>query len=131
MKVILTVFLVFLMSNFSAYAQEFYYKNHQKVSLARVDRPIQRNNPAITYYKNKQGDILGVTNQIIIKIRDESQIGIYVQEFNLTVEKKLSKTLYLVKVPDKNMTLKTANALSLKEGIVYTHPDFVKTRVAR
>ncbi len=123
--------LIFILFSFSASAQEFYYHNHQKVLLKQTPQLSHKNSNAIKYYQNEQGNILGITKQIILKISDESQIGLYAMEFNLSIEKKLTRTLYLVKVSDKNLTLETANNLSLKEGIVYAHPDFIKRRESR
>ena len=131
MKIIICAFLIVLTFNSSALAQEYYYQNQKKVPLERYTYSSRKNTATIIYYKNQQGDIFGITDQIILKISDESQIGIYAKEFNLSIEKKLSKSLYLVKIPDKNLTLKTANSLSLQKDIVYAHPDFIKAREPR
>ncbi len=127
MKKLLLIFMLLIQYIF---AQEYYYGNHQKISLEPYT-PDTRSSDKIDYYKNEKGTVVGVTNQIIIKISDESQIGIYAHEFNLSIEKKLSATLYLVKVSDKSKTLDIANDLSRKNGVVYAHPDFVKARVLR
>ncbi len=128
MKKILLIMAIFVQCT---YAQEYhYYKNNQKISLEPYTSGAG-NDDKIDYYKNEKGTIVGVTGQIIIKIADESQIGLYAQEFNLSIEKKLSATLYLVKTADKSRTLETANGLSRKNGVVYAHPDFVKRRVLR
>ncbi len=131
MNTISAILLASMAFSISASAQEFYYHNNQRIQLKQIPKLSHKNSNAIKYYQNEQGNILGITKQIILKISDESQIGLYAMEFNLSIEKKLTRTLYLVKVSDKNLTLETANNLSLKEGIVYAHPDFIKRRESR
>ena len=90
-----------------------------------------QNSTKVDYYKNQKGTIVGVTDKIIIKVSDESKIGLYAYEYNLSIEKKLSATLYLLKTSDKSKTLETVNSLRQKEGVVYAHPDFLKKRTLR
>ncbi len=108
----------------------YYYKNDKKVPL--IAQTNNSNEVAkVYYYKNEKGILLGVTNKIIVKVTDERYLNQYIQEFNLSIEKKLSKNLYLLKVLEKNKTLDIANSLNQKEGITYAHPDFIKKRILR
>jgi hypothetical protein len=95
-----------------------------------LDREL-KNGGRLLFHQNAIGNLTGITTQIILKISDESQIGLYAMEFNLSIEKKLTSTLYLVKVADKSLTLEVADKLSRKEGVVYAHPDFIKRREKR
>lgn len=72
-----------------------------------------------------------MTDQIILKIADESQIGTYGQRYHLDILKKLSATLYLVRVQERSGTLETANSLDGESGVVYAQPDFVRMRRLR
>ena len=66
-----------------------------------------------------------------IQVIDETYLKQYTQEFNLTIEKKLSENLYLLKISNKNKILDMANNLTQKEGVVYAHPDFIKKQLFR
>lgn len=112
------------------YGQDnYYYKNNTKVSLKAYKSNIE-NTDQVNYYKNEKGILLGITDKIIIKV-DESNLEQYMQEFNLTIEKKLSTNLYLLKVSDRNKTLDIANSLNQNEDVKYAHPDFIKKRILR
>ena len=128
MKKTIIAFIVLIQFGYSQ--EHYYYKNNTKV-LLKSYTPSSRNTSTINYYKNEKGILLGVTDKIIIKVADENYLREYTQEFNLTIEKKLSTNLYLVKVSEKNKTLDIANSLNQKEGITYAHPDFIKKRILR
>ena len=128
MKSLTFIFIVLI--EFGSASDNYYYKNNQKISLVPHNVTL-RNSSNIDYYKNEKGILLGITDKIIIKVTDESYLRQYTQEFNLTIEKKLSTNLYLVKVSEKNKTLNIANSLNQKEGITYAHPDFIKKRILR
>ena len=109
------------------YSQEYYYyKDHIQVSLKAY-----KSTTKVDYYITEKDILLGVTDRIICKVIDETYLKQYTQEFNLTIEKKLSENLYLLKISNKNKILDMANNLTQKEGVVYAHPDFIKKQLFR
>ncbi len=129
-KIMKKITIAFIMLIQFGYSQDhYYYKDNTKVSL-KAYKSNTGNTTKVNYYKNEKGILLGITDKIIIKV-DEVNLKQYTQEFNLTIEKKLSANLYLLKVSDRNTTLNIANSLSQKEGVKYAHPDFIKKRILR
>ncbi|MDQ7044268.1 MAG: hypothetical protein Q9M34_12160 [Sulfurimonas sp.] len=114
-----------------AYANDnYYYQNNKKVLLSPYNSTL-RSNIDIDYYQNDAGIVLGVRDRLIVKIKDSKNLAQLLSEFNLTIQKTLSKELYLLKVPNKNLTIDIANRLSEQEYIEYAHPDFTKRRMSR
>ncbi len=130
-KIMIKITFAFIILIQLGYSQDhYYYKDNIKVSLKPYMQS-SRNTSKIDYYKNEKGILLGVTDKIIVKVMDESYLIQGIQEFNLTIEKRLSANLYLLKVLEQNKTLDIANSLNQKEGILYAHPDFIKKRIKR
>ena len=123
-------FVLFLMVVQLGYSSDYYYKNHQKISLNPViqqrNKPIQRR-----YYKNTKGIQMGITNKILIKLSKGEFIEYYLKKYYLKQVKQLGDRLYLVTVDSIDKTLDISNALHRERGILYAHPDFIKQRVLR
>jgi hypothetical protein len=126
MKKVLIVLVVFIDI---VIAQEFYYyQKNRKIEL--IPQPLQRDRQCF-YYRTKEGRLLGISNKILVKSENDMLLKKYLNEYDLSIVKVLSKQLYLIEVTDKNVTLDIANQLNGKEGIVYAHPDFKKSRILR
>ena len=125
-----SIFIFILLIQFGS-SQEYYYKNNTKILLKNVHTEINDDTSKVSYYKNEKGILLGVTDKVIVKTVDVNLLEKYVHALNASIEKKLAKDLYLVKVTNKNKTLDIANELNKKESIEYAHPDFIKKRVLR
>jgi len=108
----------------------YYYKNDHRVELEPV-KTMERDGHGVKYYRNAKGMLLGVDRNILIKIKDESDIVRYTKEYRLKEIEHLSPTLYLVENMSKKDTLDVANMLAKEEGVVYAHPDFIKQMFGR
>ncbi len=128
MKNIIIIFIVLI--QYGCASDNYYYKNSQKVTIT-PNASILRSNPNMDYYQNSQGVVLGVTDKLIVKLKDDKLLEQMSDEFGLTLEKRLSKNLYLFKASNKNLTIDISNRLSEKEYIEYSHPDFIKKRMGR
>lgn len=60
--------------------------------------------------------ILGVTDKLILKLKDEKKLKNYLDEFKITLEKTLGQNLYLLKTTNKSLTIDMANRLNGKRG---------------
>ena len=123
MKKTLLIFVILLQVGCSS--EKYYYSNNKKVVLSPVES-ISRNNAALDYYKTQNDVKVGVGNAIIVKFFDDKNLNNYLEEFGLTLEKKLDKNLYLFKTVNKSFTIDISNKLYIKPDIKYAHPDFVK-----
>ena len=108
----------------------YYYKNNHKIDLEPVNN-MERGLQGVKYYKNANGMLLGVDKNILVKIKEESDINSYTVKYKLKEVNRLTPTLYLVKNMGKRDTLDVANMLAKEEGVVYAHPDFIKQMFGR
>jgi hypothetical protein len=92
---------------------------------------IARDSSSIDYYTNEKGIVLGVTDTLIVKFKYERNLNNYLNEFNLTLIKRLGNGLYLLKVENKNLTIDISNKLTQKVDIKYAHPNFIKNIIKR
>ena len=92
---------------------------------------MSRSNSSIDYYSTEKGITIGVTDKLIVKLKNDSSLGKYLNEFNLVLEKVLGKNIYLLRVNNKNLTIDTSNRLAEKKDVLYAHPDFIKKRMRR
>lgn len=129
MKNITILFILFIQL---AYASDtYYYKNNQKVPLTKNSDFLLRSNSTVDYYKNNRGIIMGVTDRLIVKLKDINELESYLSEFNLVKEKELGDNLFLLKTQNKNLTIEISNRLNEKESVEYAHPDFIKKSMRR
>ncbi len=128
MNFLTIIFVLFV--QFGCADDHYYYNNHEKITLT-PQVSLSRSNSNIDYYDTQNGITVGVSDNIIVKINPDANVTIYLDEFNLTIEKELDENLYLLKAQNKNLTIDIANRLSEKSDIHYAHPDFMKKTVSR
>ena len=119
------IVIILMFFNQLIYSDNYYYQNLKKVKLIPHYSTL-RISSNIDYYKNCKGIILGVTNKLIVKLKNASVLNRYLHDFNLTKEKTLSKNLFLLKTQNKNLTISISNRLNEKSDVKYAHPDFIK-----
>ncbi|MDF1883500.1 hypothetical protein JHD49_06050 [Sulfurimonas sp. SAG-AH-194-C21] len=124
------IICILFVSVLQVFGNTYYYKNNKKVGLS-LKKVVSRATTNIDYYVNEYGIELGITDKLIVKTKNKKTLIIYLDEFNLSIEKELSKDLYLLKTMDKNLTINIANKLNEKNTILYAHPDFIKKRMMR
>lgn len=108
----------------------FYYNGDKKISLERVQnstitRSIDQDN--IIYYKTSRNITLGVTNEIIIKLKDIGMLDYLKNKYNFELIKEIIPNTYLVKIQDNEATLETANLIHNETGVGYASPNFLKS----
>ncbi len=124
MKSFLLVFFVLLSYGC---ANNYYFKNNVKVFII----PYTLNSDSdIDYYKDEKGNILGVSNKIIIKIKESEAIENII-DFQFIDLKNLGKNLYLLEIEDKSKTIDLANELNENELVEYAYPDFIRRKFGR
>lgn len=111
-------------------SDNYYYQNNEKIYLT----PVTDYSRAISntdYYTNDKGITIGVNDQILLKLNNNADIDTVLTKYNLTLEKKLSSLLYLVKVSNKTLTIDTANRLNEDTYVQYAQPNFIKQKMSR
>ena len=131
MKILFSLFFIIL----SLYAAEgsFYYENGKKISLKPVSSPLRTLNEksGIDYYQTQRGIVVGVSDKLLVKLQDKSQLQALLKEFNLVMLKAYNNNIFLLQTPSKNKTITIANELHQKENVLFAHPDFLKQSMKR
>ena len=123
------IFIIILVHNL--YSTEVYYFNSkQKIHIKPIN-VISRDISQTDYYQDNKGMIVGITNKLIVKLKEGTSIIEILKKFNLVLEKKIGKRIYLLKCHDKSLTLQISNNLNSEKDIEYSQPDFIKRRVRR
>lgn len=120
------LFIFFTIYIFSS--DTFYYQNNQKIKLLKLT---QGDILSTHYYKTPQNKIIGVSNEIIIKLKNETHIQDLSTKYNFIILDKLSDKIYLVQVQNNNQTLDIANLLHYENDIEYAQPNFIKIPTKR
>ena len=128
MKYKLILILIFTQSIFAK--EIYYYQSGKKVTLT-PQNSISRSYSDVDYYLTSRGVSLGVTDMMIVKFKNSENLNSYLNEFNLTVTRKLSKNLYLLRSNAKELTINIANELSQKGDVQYAQTDFIKKIIKR
>jgi len=123
MKNIITILI--LLTQYGCASNIYYYQNNKKVSLTPI-KSLSRNISNMDYYKNSNGIVLGVTDRLLIKLKNKNYLENILKRYNLILIRKIDKNLYLLKTQDKNLTIQISNTLTKKDFIEYAHPDFIK-----
>jgi len=128
MRNIIMFLIVFTQYGYTS--DTYYYKNNKKVTIT-PDISISRSSSNIDYYQNNQGVVLGVTDKLIVKLKDNEKLEQILNEFNLTLIKILSKNIYLLKTTNRTLTIDISNRLNETGYVKYAHPDFIKKMINR
>ena len=127
MKKIILLLLFLIFANAS---DNFYYQNDKKNELTPI-KTIQKlqkkdSNQTIDYYKKDNGQIVGVTQEIIIKLKDKKAFKSIIKKYAISFKQKLTNTLYVVETNSTKNTLYITNLLYNDANIIYAHPNFIK-----
>ncbi len=125
------IYIIFTLFGTLVYAGDsYYYNGMQRVKLTPISS-LSRSVSGVDFYETEKGIVLGVSDTLILKLKNSVNLDAYLLEVNATLQKTLGTDLYLLKVQDKTLTLSVANRLNEKEDVEYAHPDFLKRRVQR
>ena len=128
MKYLIIMSVLLLQHLFAS--DDYYYENHKKISLSKMPSII-RANTKVQYYQTQRGDVVGISDKLILKLKKDDNLKKYLIDFNLTMQNKLSKDMYLLKTTNKTLTINIANRLSEKNDVEYAQPDFIQKRELR
>jgi hypothetical protein len=120
------LFIFFTIYIFSS--DTFYYQNNQKVKLLKLT---EGDILATHYYKTPQNKIIGVNNEIIIRLKNETNVEGLSSKYDFIILEKLSDKIYLVQVQNNNQTLDIANLLHYEDDVEYAQPNFIKIPTKR
>ena len=126
-----TIFLFLFFTYLGASENNFYYNGNKKVSLEKINTTQSTSRTVdstdIIYYKTSRNITLGVTNEIIIKLKDPTMLQYLEEKYSFSIIKEIFKGTYLIKITNPENTITVANTLHEEDAISYASPNFVKS----
>lgn len=83
------------------------------------------------WYRNENGQRVGVNSAILIQWKDNSQAERVLNEFSLTGAEKISETIWLVPVPKSMDIFEITKKLYEHDAVKLAQPDMVQERRMR
>ncbi len=132
---VLKTYLILLLSSVFVshlFGDAFYYSNGKKIDLSPVDaassskQSSSRVSSTVKYYKTPSNNIVGVSNQLIIKFENLDNFEEIVHAYKLVLLKKIYKNSYLFKVERSSDALDIANQIYKLPSVEFTHPNFIR-----
>jgi len=127
MKKIIPIITILLFANAS---DNFYYQKDKKITLSPIKtiQKLQKKdfNQTINYYKKENGQIVGVTQEIIIKLKEKKAINNLIEKYPITVKEKLTNRLYVVEINSIKEIFNISQQLYRDTNVSYVHPNFIK-----
>jgi len=121
-EILLILFGIILL----VYGDSYYSIGEHKICLT----PLKSNNlqkkekDSIKYYKKENGEIVGIENQLFIKLKSKNNLSL-LKENNLKIIKSYNQNLYLV---ESNTTdiFKLIHKLNDNNATFYVYPNLFK-----
>lgn len=83
------------------------------------------------WYRNEEGQRIGVNPSILIKWADPSQAAAVLDQFSLSGAEKISGTIWLVPVPMTMDIFDVTKRLYEHKAVEFAQPDMIKERRTR
>ena len=131
--------LIFFMLSIGWGKELFYYSGGKKHPLiAKFSRsevrhllpPNQRKVKA-TYYRTLNNDLVGIGDRIIVGVKNKKILEKIVKKYRLKVIEELKGNMFVLKTPERSLTLDIANEIYEMEGVEFSHPDFIREKRKR
>lgn len=115
------------------YSLEHYYEDGQDVYLKEVKpnyNASQNKNTQVKYYTTKNGTVLGVNKNIIVKCKKNTDCEKELLSYDIEKIEKISKNYYLLHLKDRNKIFTLSREIYNETYIELSHPDFEMTHKA-
>ena len=128
------IYLITLLFSTILFAKDnYYYQGGKKVYLLATQEvktySLNEDTSSTTnikYFSTSKNKIVGVTDEILLKIDDNTDINTILTKYDITLVKQLTQNLYVVSVKDSTTILDTANRLYEDTQIKFAHPNFIR-----
>jgi len=125
-----SMYLFLILSTF-VYSSDFYYQNKQKVYLEKVSNSF-RSYSNVDTFKDENNMTFGVSDEIVIEL-DEKIMSIekIVAKYPLLKVEKIASRYYRCKVQERSKIFKIAAKIYHEQGVLSSHPNFIRQKYQR
>ena len=107
-------------------AVELYERSGEPPVILTPAPEADRPDLAVDHYRKAGGALVGVARGIIIKTTAGLDLQPLLADLELSRVKVLGPDMVLVETADRSLTLDTVHRLNQTEGVLYSHPDYVR-----
>ncbi len=110
----------------SLYAQNtnYYIQNGEKVYLHKISNDTRSLQNDTAWYQKENGDIIGIKKTLFVMMHDNLDINELLKEYNLTIIKRYTDKLFLLK-SYTNKTLSLTHKINSTKKY-YAYPNIAK-----
>ena len=112
-------------------ASEYYYERGELVELKEISSTRESNNNNIRFYKKYSGQKVGITDQIILKCKENVDCMNLLSQFQQTNVSKITDTIYVVKVTNYDEIFSLSRDIYNSGEVEFAHPNFIRERKLR
>ena len=129
-KILMLILSTFLL--FANASENFYYQEGKKIFLTPIQttqkfqKTDSNQTKNINYYKTPKGYTVGISKELIVKLKEEKNIEDLADKYALVVKEQLAQNLYVIEVNSTEETLTISNELTLDNDVLYAQPNFIK-----
>ena len=124
-------FLLFLLP-LLLFSQEFYYyKGGKKRALTPIERGKLRSYDTTLYFRDKIGIKLGVTNKLLVKLKESVLIVDVEDRYRVRFVRKVTPKILMFEAESPMECINVANKMVENKDAVFAHPDFISTKQRR
>jgi len=120
--------MVIMMFALNACASDYYYEYGKKVELTPVDKISSRSidSQNIRYYKTKDGRVIGIKNEIIVKLKKGVDSKEFFSKYDIKNIEHLGSTTYLLKLEKSQDVFTLSQELYKDNDTIYAIPNRIQ-----
>ncbi len=119
------IILTLLFYTFS-WSEVYYFADGERVYLNKLKEQRTAGDGIIKYYKNQDGQKMGVTKEILVKCKLNKSCQQIFKKYNLTNIENITSSIFLITVKKNNDIFELSQNLYLENNITISHPNFIK-----
>ena len=123
--------IAFLLFTLLLNADGSYYERGKLVKLQKMHETRVNNRSGIEYYKTRNGQKIGITDEILVQCKSGVDCSSFLAKLNLTNVSNLTEKIFVIKVTDYDRIFSLSRALFESGSVEFAHPNFVKERKLR
>lgn len=112
-------------------ADASYYENGKLVELNKAKTLRSASANALDVYETEHGKRVGITDEILVKCKEDVDCKSLLEQFGLYDATSLTKQIMIVKVQDYDQIFDLSRRLFESGKVDFAHPNFTKERKLR
>lgn len=120
--------LLILIIGLNLFSGDFFYEYGKKVELTQTPTHLRSLDikESVKQYTTKDGRIIGIKNEIIVKLKEEADSTMFFTSYDLNNIEKISTNTYLVKLTKAQNIFTLSQKLYESSNTIYAIPNKIQ-----